>query len=170
MIRFLLRRLTILPPALLIVHFSAFAYAIVAQRFHAARNPFTAPPENPLPILASYGVYVQEALSNFSLGRMPTGGGQPIATVLLEMAGRSAGLFGTPSAQRDHRPARPGRRAPTCRVASDGAARHYRAGHAQFLRGRVLIAISVFYIVRTARPPFPLQGFGWDLPILRCSR
>lgn len=158
-------------PALLFVHFGAFAYAIVAQRFHAARDPFNAPPENPVPILATYGAYVQDALSNLSLGTMPTGGGQPIATVMLEMGGRSAGLFGIAfglsviiglllglAAVRTDPPRVARWMVP---LATTGLAMP------SFFAGGVLMALSVFYILRTgARLPFPLQGFGWDLHLV----
>ena len=56
--RFILRRLLLIPPALLIANFIGYAYARLAQRVQLARNPFIALESTDLPLFEDYGSYL----------------------------------------------------------------------------------------------------------------
>ncbi len=58
MLRFLLRRLVIIPIALMAINFLGYGYATSAQQVNAAANPFIARRESAPPLLSSYLAYV----------------------------------------------------------------------------------------------------------------
>ena len=89
--RFILRRLAILPLALLVINFISFAYATLAQRVQQAQNPFGAAPE-PVPIFTLYLEYLRGLLRG-DLGAMPTQWQEPILGVVAQAAIASLGLF-----------------------------------------------------------------------------
>ena len=61
MLRFILRRLAILPIAILLIHFLGFTYAYVARPIRASRTPYLREQvNNPLPLLESYQQHVQD--------------------------------------------------------------------------------------------------------------
>lgn len=90
MIWFLLRRLLMLPPALLAVHFLGFSYAHLAQRAHAAQNPFGAAQTDWPPIGVLYRTYWIEWLG----GTPPAAGSRdPLPGLVLPALGMSLGLL-----------------------------------------------------------------------------
>lgn len=175
MTRFVLRRLAILPLALLAINFISFAYAALAQRVQQAQNPFGAAPE-PVPLLALYRDYLAGLLRG-DLGAMPTQWQEPILGVVAQAAVASLGLLflafiisaglgfllGLLATRRDLRGvaswmlplSAAGLAAPAFLIAAIGIALllslYLRGGEA----GRFLV---------------PIQGFGWDshliLPLL----
>jgi peptide/nickel transport system permease protein len=61
MFRFILRRLAILPIALILIHFLGFTYAYVARPIRAARTPYLREQvDNPLPLLVTYQQHIQD--------------------------------------------------------------------------------------------------------------
>ncbi len=76
MLRFILRRLAILPFALILIHFLGFSYAYVARPIRAARTPYLREQvNNPLPLLDSYQQHIED-IFNGSLLRPPEKGPQ----------------------------------------------------------------------------------------------
>jgi peptide/nickel transport system permease protein len=76
MLRFVLRRLTIIPFALILIHFLGFTYAYVARPIRAARTPYLREQvNNPLPLLESYKQHIED-IFNGSLLRPPEQGPQ----------------------------------------------------------------------------------------------
>lgn len=63
MLRFILRRLAILPLALILIHFLGFSYAYIAQPIRAARTPYLRQQVvNQAPLLEAYYQYIQAVL------------------------------------------------------------------------------------------------------------
>jgi peptide/nickel transport system permease protein len=63
MFRFILRRLAILPIALILIHFLGFSYAYIARPIRAARTPYLREQiGNQAPLLDSYYQYLQDVL------------------------------------------------------------------------------------------------------------
>ena len=70
MIRFLLLRLAIIPPALLLINFLGYAYAFLVKPLRAIRNPYVAASIDSEPFIPSYLAYLQ-GLLRFDFGTMP---------------------------------------------------------------------------------------------------
>jgi ABC-type dipeptide/oligopeptide/nickel transport system permease component len=90
MVRFILRRLLVIPPVLVLVNFLGFVYALVAQTANAATNPFFAAARD-VDILAEYAAYAQGVLRG-DLGALPTAAGK-VSIVLGNETATSAGLL-----------------------------------------------------------------------------
>jgi ABC-type dipeptide/oligopeptide/nickel transport system permease component len=76
MFRFVLRRLAILPLALILIHFLGFTYAYVARPIRAARTPYLREQvNNPLPLLETYKEHIQDIFDG-SLLKPPEKGPQ----------------------------------------------------------------------------------------------
>lgn len=167
MIRFILRRLAIIPVALSLVHFMGFAYAHLAGPLRAARIPYIFIQLDPPPLWPTYRDYVQ-SVARLDLGPMP-GSSESLASAMSRAAVNSlgllalalvlsvlAGLFlGLRAARSD--PPRVSQwltLASTLGLAMPG-----------FYVGSLFIVASVSYLRlqgANAQAPFPLQGFGWD--------
>lgn len=91
MLRFTLRSLALLPPALLLAHFFGYAYAHLVAPLHAARNPIFATVFSREPLGASYAAYLRQVLGA-DLGPLP-GGDEPLAAALAWAALNSLGLL-----------------------------------------------------------------------------
>jgi peptide/nickel transport system permease protein len=59
MLRFIIRRLLLIPPALLLVNFLGFTYAHFARPLRARRTPYLAFVEEPGPLFPTYGEYIR---------------------------------------------------------------------------------------------------------------
>lgn len=70
MTRFVLRRLAVIPVALLLIHFLGFAYAHLARPLRAARNPMYASQAETEPLWPAYRDYMQGAM-RLDSGAMP---------------------------------------------------------------------------------------------------
>jgi ABC-type antimicrobial peptide transport system permease subunit len=90
--RFLLRRLALIPFALLGANFVGFAYAHFAFDLQMRRNPFFAPVERPAPVWSSYAAYLQQAIG-FDFGSLPIGSGLPIGEAVWNAVTASLGLL-----------------------------------------------------------------------------
>jgi peptide/nickel transport system permease protein len=91
--RFILRRLAVIPGALLLVNFFGYAYAHLVLPIRASRIPYLvgAPPE-PGPLLPSYAAYLRGAL-RFDFGFLPGEEGVAIASLISEGASTSLVLL-----------------------------------------------------------------------------
>jgi peptide/nickel transport system permease protein len=175
MLRFIVRRLLIFPPALLVINFLAFAYARVAQRNQLALNPFLAISDTSDPIWPDYLAYLGAVfgrepvtLPNSEASiveRILTDGGislglLALAFLLSLIFGLVFGLWGTrsdPASVRGWLPI----------LSTFGQAMP------SFFTGSLLIVGSLFIALAPfggSEPPLPLQGFGWDkhlvMPVL----
>lgn len=97
MVRYFVRRLALIPLALLLVHFLGFFYANLVRPLRAFRNPFfvlSAPPE---PILSTYTIYLRH-LFEFDFNTIPNPWGVqgelPFGEVLFQAAIASLSLLG----------------------------------------------------------------------------
>ncbi len=96
MIRALLKRLLIVPPALLAVHFIGFAYAHLVRPLRAARNPFLANTQETAPLWEAYRTYLAQAFAG-DLGLLPASGGSlpgTLGAALVQTSLASLGLLG----------------------------------------------------------------------------
>lgn len=94
MTRFLLRRLLILPIALLAINFVAFSYALAAQRVQQTQNPFGSDVDVTVPIPQLYRVYLGNVLTG-DWGQMPLVGSaaQTVRAAVFDAAGASLVLL-----------------------------------------------------------------------------
>jgi peptide/nickel transport system permease protein len=166
--RFLARRLALIPVALVLVNFLGFTYAHVAQRFHAAQNPWGTGVEKLPPILPLYAQYLEGVL-RLDFGMMPVGVSTSVAEAVLAASGASLGLLALAFAfslvvgllvglRAVHvEPARVSRW--LMPLSTIGLATP------SFYIGTLFIVASVYYVMSQgpeAKAPLPLQGFGWD--------
>jgi peptide/nickel transport system permease protein len=173
MLRFLLRRLLLIPPAVVLVHFLGFSYAHFVRPLRAARNPFLAAVTEPTPILPAYQVYWENVLRG-EFGILPAlhlFGNRPLP--LLEgmriAAGASFGLMflalllsiilglilGLSAVQ--VKP--PGVAQWLSSISTMGLAMP------SFYLGSLFFAFWFLYIIWRGpgtQAPLPFQGFGWD--------
>ena len=174
MTRFILRRLLILPFALLAINFVAFSYALAAQRVQQASNPFGSDVAASVPILPLYRVYLGNVLTG-GWGQMPLVGGeaQAVRTAVLDAAGASlvlltvafllslaAGLLLGLTAVRA---LPPGLKPWLPPLASFGLAAP------SFFVGALGITLVLALYLRSgpgAQPVLPLTGFGLDLHLV----
>jgi peptide/nickel transport system permease protein len=172
MLRFILRRILIIPVALVLVNFLGFSYAHYARPIRAARTPYV-PATEAGPLLESYGSYVQSVLNlDFGMELSVPGsrtGPVQLGQTLVSATQASLGLMGLAlllsvlvglvvglSAVRNQPPG-------TARwltlISTVGLAMP------SFYIGSLFIMGSVFYLLWRGpgtQLPLPLDGFGWD--------
>ena len=173
MIRYILRRLLILPPAMLLVNFLGFTYAYFARPIRAARTPYLPFIPESGPLIPAYQAYlktffnpetrsvVQESvLGTLSESTLASGGLLGLALVLSMLIGVFLGLIAV-------RNQPPGVKRWLTFVSTSGLAMP------SFYIGSLLIVGSISYVLwkGPGTPlPFPMQGFGWDnhlvLPVI----
>jgi len=166
MTRFVLRRLAIIPIALLLANFFGYAYAHLVLPIRASRIPylFASVPSGE-PLLPAYTGYLQGAL-RLEFGTLP-GEEETIATAISKASSASLGLLALGLALSVLAGLALGLRA--VQSESRGVSRWLTllstVGLAMpsFYIGSLLItAMFVYVLKRSVGAPFPLQGFGWD--------
>lgn len=171
MARFLLRRLALIPFALLAANFAGFAYAHFAIYLQMRRNPFFAPIERPGPLWTAYVAYLRQAI-RFDFGSLPIGAGQPVSETVWAAVTASLGLLavtfvlsivagllvGVFSARVDP-PGVAGWLAPLSTVG---------LAMPSFYVGTLLVVGALAYVVRNGpdAAAIPTSGFGWDLHLV----
>jgi ABC-type dipeptide/oligopeptide/nickel transport system permease component len=167
--RYILRRLAVIPLALLLVNFAGFAYAHLVGPVQLANNPMFAVSSKPTPLLPAYWAYLKAA-AHLDFGTLPPAGAE-VGKVVLDAAVASFGLLtlallvsvligsalGIKAVRND-----PTRIAPWLTVITT-------AGLAMpgFYIGTLLIMAVLFYLVYgPATIQLPVQGFGWNLHLL----
>jgi ABC-type dipeptide/oligopeptide/nickel transport system permease component len=170
--RFLLRRLAVIPLALVLVNFIGFTYAHVAIRFQQAQNPWGTGVENSPPILPLYGDYVRSVL-RLDFGKLPVGVSTSVAEAVLTASGASLGLLMLAFMLSLIAGLLLGLRA--VRLEPAGVSRWLMPlstiGMAtpSFFVGTLFVVAVVYYVLwrgPNATSPLPLQGFGWDVHLV----
>lgn len=171
MVRFILRRLVIIPPALLLINFLGYSYAHLVKPLRAFRNPYVAATTESESLISSYLAYLQGAL-RLDIGTLPdpwgVGGELPISQVILQTSLASLGLLGI---------------ALFLSVVV-GMLLGFRAAHTEppsvarwlttfstaglamptFFLGSLFFAFWFLYVLwgGPGTVPLPISGFGWD--------
>ena len=173
MLRFILRRLALLPPALIFVHFFGYAYALLGRWFQTTLNPFFAGSRTPPPLLPEYAAYWQGMLK-LDFGKMPGGSVETVPAAILRTSAASLGLLAIAfalslviglllglSAVRTNPPGVAPWLVPVSSVS---------LSMPSFYIGAVVLTLAIYYLLflapRGAQLPFPLRGFGWDIHLL----
>jgi peptide/nickel transport system permease protein len=170
MVRFVLRRLALIPIVLLIIHFLGFGYAHIARPLRAARNPFFASMADPEPLLSTYQRYMQDAL-NLDFGRLQTSPSveEPLVTVISNAAAASLGLLSLALVSSTLVGLVLGLLA--VRTAPPRVARWLTVlstiGLAMpgFFIGSVFVWLFISYLLKGGfgtELPLPIRGYGWD--------
>ena len=167
MVRSTLRRLAIIPPALLLINFAGFAYAHLVRPIRAARSPYLRLLPETEPLLPTYAAYLQNVL-HFDFGAIP-GSQEPIATTISRAGTASLGLLALALALSTvlglllgfwaTRSNPPGVSRWLPPLSTVGLAMP------SFYIGILCIVASISYIFwrgAGTEIPFPIQGFGWD--------
>lgn len=165
MFRFVIRRLLIIPPALLLVNFLGFSYAHFARPLRAQRTPYLPFVQDMGPLIPEY----QEYLRTFFNPTLRTETQSALLFAVQEAARASLGLIalalvfsavlGILLGLRAVRNEPPGVARWLTFVSTSGLAMP------SFYIGSLLIVASVSYVVWKGpgtELPFPIQGFGWD--------
>lgn len=179
MLRFILRRLAILPIALILIHFLGFSYAYIARPIRVAHTPFQREQfENQTPLLESYALYIQDIL-NGALSRPMEEGPQieSFAQTMLHSLVASLGLLlisitlsiilGLILGMLAVRDQPPGVRSWMSLLSTVGLSMP------SFYIGSLGMLLIVFVLVfrgPNSESPVPISGFGWDnhliLPVI----
>lgn len=164
MTRLILRRLAVIPPALLLVNFLGYTYTHLVLPIRAARIPyFFASLPGSEPLLPAYASYLQGAL-RLEFGTLP-GGEETIATAISSATSASLGLLVLAVALSILAGLLLGLRA--VRSEPRGVSRWLTLlstvglGMPSFYIGTLLI-MAIFSLRGSVGASFPLQGFGWD--------
>jgi peptide/nickel transport system permease protein len=179
MFRFILRRLAILPLALILIHFLGFTYAYVARPIRAARTPYLREQvNNPLPLLETYQQHIKDIFDGSLL--KPTQKGPQIGSFaqdlekafvaslgLLLIAITASTFLGLIFGMLAVRNQPPGIRGWFTPFASLGLAMP------SFYVGSLSVLAIVFLALTTntaTKQGLPIRGFGWDnhliLPVI----
>ena len=178
MIRFLLRRLLIIPPVLILLHFLGFAYAHVARPIRAARTPYLRELIETTPLWDTYRQHVQDIFGG-QLGQMPGSSGE-FGERLLSATQASLGLLaiallisvilGFLLGVAAVRTQPPGVRRWLTPLSTLGLAMP------SFYLGSLGILAIVFYVLWRgpgSDAPLPIKGFAWDkhlvMPVIALS-
>jgi ABC-type dipeptide/oligopeptide/nickel transport system permease component len=173
MLRYITRKLLIIPPALLLVNFLGYMYAHFARPLRARRTPFLPLVQDPGPLFPAYEDYLRtffnpelrsveqaSVLVSIQQATVASLGLLAIALVLSVMIGVLLGL-------RAVRNDPPGVARWLTFVSTSGLAMP------SFYIGSLLVALSVSYVIAKGpgtELPFQISGFGWDdhliLPVL----
>jgi len=167
MIRFVIRRLAIIPIALLLIHFLGFAYAHFAGPIRAARTPYIFIQVDPPPLLPTYRDYLGQAI-HLDFGTLPGALGS-IAQSILDATAASLGLLGLAlvssvilglflglTAARINPP----RISQWLTIVSTMG-----LAMPSFYIGTLFVVASISYVLAKGpgtQAPLPLRGFGWD--------
>jgi peptide/nickel transport system permease protein len=171
MTRFMLRRLAIIPIALLLVHLLGFAYAHIAGPIRASRTPYIFVQPDAPPLVPTYRDYLEQVL-RLDFGTVP-GSEELLAKVIWNATTASLGLLlltlvfsvliglflGFRAVKIN-----PPRTAQWLTLFST-------AGLAMpsFFIGTLFVVASISYVMWKgpgAAAPFPVRGFGWDIHVV----
>jgi ABC-type dipeptide/oligopeptide/nickel transport system permease component len=181
MSRFIIRRIAILPFALLLVHFLAFSYAYVARPIRAAHTPYyNRPASNSAPLLTSYLQHLQAIFNGALLRPLEVGPqlgsfaqtlGQALVaslgllTIVLGLSVVLGFILGLLAVRNQPPSIRPW----MSLISTVGLSMP------SFYIGSLCILIIIFarifvFLGPTRGTPIPISGFGWDshliLPVI----
>ncbi len=165
MLRYIIRRLLLIPPALMAVNFLGYTYAHFARPLRAKRTPYLPFVEEPGPLFPEYAGYLRtifnpELRSHTQasiLGsiREATAASMGLLALALILSIIIGFLLGLRAVRNDP----PGVSRWLTFVSTSGLAMP------SFYIGSLLIVASVSYVIWAGPEtdiPFPIQGFGWD--------
>ena len=172
MLRYLLRRLALIPLVLVAVHFLGFAYGLWGLWWQSKQDPFFAITADRPPVWGPYVEYIRPWLAG-DVPPMPGRGSEDLVEALVRTGRASLGLlaiaFGVSLAVgivlgllsvRTQPAGVAGWLIPVSAVS---------LSMPSFYIGAVLVTASIFYLFRAgpgAKLPFPLRGFGWDIHLV----
>jgi peptide/nickel transport system permease protein len=171
MLRFLLRRLLIIPFVLVLVHFVGFGYAVAGRWFQLTQDPFHVMTQTPPQIWPAYFGYLQAGLRG-DWGTLTGGNIETIPEAVMRTMQTSLGLvalaftvavvFGLLLGLLSVRTSPPGV-APWLIPLSAVS-----LSMPSFYIGALLLTASIFYLftVPGGKLPFPLRGYGWDIHLV----
>lgn len=167
MTRYILRRILLIPFALVLIHFLAFAYATVARPIRAARTPYLREQIEIVPLGESYREYIQAILSG-DPGELPGARGSlgdalwlaskaslGLLSLALALSVTLGMLLGTQAVRTQP----PGVRRLMTPIVSLGLATP------SFYVGSLGMLAIVYYLLWKgpgSSSPIPIKGFGWD--------
>jgi ABC-type dipeptide/oligopeptide/nickel transport system permease component len=93
MVRFFLRRIIIIPVALILINFIGFTFAHITFQLQQAQTVFGSGREGATSVWPVYSVYAENVLRG-DFGQMPQGVNTAISTTLARASGASLGLLG----------------------------------------------------------------------------
>lgn len=170
MARFVLRRLIVIPLALVLVHFAGFAFAHVTTQLQRAQTIFGSGKEGFTPVWPEYAAYMRGVLQG-DFGQMPVGVDEPITASVRKASLASLGLLsltflvslaaglglGLASVRVD-----PPRYAPWLSAVST-----FGLALPSFYVGALLVGWIIYQTIQTgADPLFPVSGYGWDVHLV----
>lgn len=169
MLRYVLRRLAIIPIGLIVAHFVGFAYAHLVLPVQLGNNPMFAVTMETAPLIPAYSRYLQGAMGG-DFGSIPPAGAPVLKTIadatlasltLLLLALSIALLIGVPLGLKAVR-SNGGRIAPWLTVLTTGG-----LAMPGFYIGSLLIMFVLWYLIYgPTSMPIPVQGMGYDLHIV----
>ncbi|HSF82358.1 MAG TPA: ABC transporter permease [Anaerolineales bacterium] len=173
MTQYIIRRLAIIPPILLLANFLGFSYAHYFRPLRDIYNPYASAVITTPPLFSEYLSYLED-LTRLELGVMPTG--EPILDLLIRTSIASAGLLVISlvlSAVAGLLLGLSAVKLSPPRVAS-WLTFMGTVGLASpsFYIGILFISFSILYLISGLgrQPLLPFQGYGWDahlvLPVL----
>lgn len=171
MTRYILRRLLIIPFALILIHFLAFTYATLARPIRAARTPYLRETIQTVPLVAAYKEHIQDILSGNVGDILGTLGS--LGEVLVEATKASLGLLvpavllsavvGLFLGLQAVRTQPAGVKRWMTPIATIGLAMP------SFYLGSLVILGIVYYVLWRGpgtESPLPISGYGWDRHII----
>lgn len=179
MVRFIFRRLVFIPLILILVNFLGFAYAHYARPIRAEQTPYSRLDTETNPLLTDYRAYLETIINlDFSLelatpGSLRSNTPNTFGVLLKNATMASLGLLLITLLLSTLLGFFLGLRA--VHNETQGVARWLNAittvglAMPSFYIGSLLIFTSVFYVLRSGPgtdPPFPLDGFGWDVHLV----
>jgi peptide/nickel transport system permease protein len=169
--RFVLRRLAVIPAALLLVHLLGFAYAHVAGPIRAARTPYVFVQPDAPPLIETYGSYMEQAI-RLDFGRVP-GAEESLGNVILDATIASLGLLVLALVFGVLMGVFLGFRAVKINPprTSQWLTLFSTIGLAMpsFYIGTLFVVASISYVLWKGpgtQTPFPIRGFGWDIHLV----
>jgi peptide/nickel transport system permease protein len=170
MLKFFLRRLLMIPLALVLVNFIGFSFAHITFQFQQSQSVYGSGKEGITPVWPEYFAYAQQALQG-DFGSMPIGVNEPILDTLVKASLASLGLvsvafglsvllglgLGLMSVKID-----PPRTEPWLTVLSTTG-----LAMPSFYIGTLLVSGLLLQAIRGGADPIvPVAGFGWDLHLI----
>jgi len=169
-LRFLLRRIAIIPFALVLVNFAGFAFAHFTYQVQQSQTIYGSGQDEMVPVWPAYTAYVQNALHG-DLGKMPVGVSQSVAGAIRDASAASLGLLAIAFLLSTLLGLALGLSA--VRVTSTQPASWLplvsTLGLAMpsFYIGTLLVSLILMPTIgRDVDPMLPVTGFGWDLHLV----
>jgi ABC-type dipeptide/oligopeptide/nickel transport system permease component len=171
MLRFFLRRLALIPFALVLVNFVGFVFAHVTYQLQQSQTIYGSGQDELVPFWPAYTEYASNAILHLNFGNMPVGINQPITEALGKASAASLGLLAISFVLSVGLGLALGLAA--VRVSSTQPApwmpliTTIGLAMPSFYIGTLLVSLILMPVIgQDAEPLLPISGFGWDLHLL----